>query len=146
MRDSCFWKRLLVLAASAALGILVYALLAAGVLELTPSAPFCTALAVLLAGALLLGLVLTVPRCVCAPALAEAWSCWGDLAVCGGGAAILAACLISFLESPLPLHIALALTAALLALLLGSLAGFLRRYALSWTRCSGRGCSCPLYR
>lgn len=146
MLGFCFRRRLLALAASAALGALVYVLLAAGVLERLPSAPFCTALAVLLAGALLLGLVLAVLRCTCAPALAEAWSCWGDLTACSGGAAILSACLISFSGSPVLLHIALALTAALLALLLGSLAGFLRRYALSWTRCGGSGCSCPLHR
>ena len=148
MCDSCLCKRLLVLGASLVLGVLVYVLLAVGIFSLTPGLlPVVVPMGVAALG--LAALVPSVLLCRCAPALAESWSCWGDLVLAGGVGTILSAALAALLNTQaVGFHIALALIAGFLTLLLGALAGFLRRYALTWCRCgacTACGCSSQIH-
>ena len=148
MHDSCLCKRLLVLGASLVLGILVYVLLAVGVFSITPG-PLPVIVPIAVATLLLAALIPSILLCRCAPALAESWSCWGDLVLSGAAGTILSAVLAAPLSAQtVGFHIALALTAAFLTLLLGALAGFLRRYALTWCRCGACtpcGCSSQVH-
>ena len=98
MCDSCLYKRLLVLGASLVLGVLVYVLLAVGIFSLAPGLlPVVVPMGVAALG--LAALIPSVLLCRCAPALAESWSCWGDLVLAGGVGTILSAALAALLNT-----------------------------------------------